>query len=318
MTARTKLTEGAGIRPGMLSRIRQEFEANRGVLRDVVPTLAARVFVIVCGLASSIIMAKVLGPEGRGEYFYIVTLAQLAMQVGNLGLGSSNTSHRGPGADPRFPSSRPTASGSPGTRRAWRRSSSCSSRCRSTGPTVRSMPFLYCSLVPSMIYGLLASAHSDRRGSRKRVQSLPACQYRTATRSDRRRRGGGGIGRRDAVGFGRRGARWRAVADMAAAPAIGDRLALRRGHAQARDGFCHARLSRDDRPVRRLATERHDPRSLERGRRRRPVLDRRAVLRHLDDPARDDRDAALPRARQGATRTIAWAAPCGSPASSAC
>lgn len=91
MTAKTKVTEVAAIRQDLLSRIRRELEANRSVLLDVVPTLAARVFVIACGLASSIIMAKVLGPEGRGEYFYIVTLAQLAMQVGNLGLASSNT-----------------------------------------------------------------------------------------------------------------------------------------------------------------------------------------------------------------------------------
>lgn len=76
---------------GLASRICRELEANRGILRNVLPTLGARVSVIACGLASSIIMAKVLGPAGRGEYFYIVTLAQLATQIGNLGLASSNT-----------------------------------------------------------------------------------------------------------------------------------------------------------------------------------------------------------------------------------
>lgn len=76
---------------GIAARVRHELTVHRGMIRDVLPTLGARGFVIVCGLASSIITAKVLGPEGRGSYFYIVTLAQLATQIGNLGLASSNT-----------------------------------------------------------------------------------------------------------------------------------------------------------------------------------------------------------------------------------
>lgn len=87
-------TTGDGQAPratGIAARIRQEFETHRGMISNVLPTLGARGFVIVCGLVSSIITAKVLGPEGRGSYFYIITLAQLATQIGHLGLASSNT-----------------------------------------------------------------------------------------------------------------------------------------------------------------------------------------------------------------------------------
>lgn len=76
---------------GLAARAREALASYRGMILTVLPTLGARGFVIVCGLASSIITAKVLGPEGRGSYFYIITLAQLATQIGNLGLASSNT-----------------------------------------------------------------------------------------------------------------------------------------------------------------------------------------------------------------------------------
>lgn len=78
-------------RASIAARIGGALAAHRGMIFTVLPTLGARGFVIVCGLASSIITAKVLGPEGRGSYFYIITLAQLATQIGNLGLASSNT-----------------------------------------------------------------------------------------------------------------------------------------------------------------------------------------------------------------------------------
>jgi O-antigen/teichoic acid export membrane protein len=43
------------------------------------------------GLLISILTARALGVAGRGEYFYVMTLANLATQFGNLGLASSNT-----------------------------------------------------------------------------------------------------------------------------------------------------------------------------------------------------------------------------------
>lgn len=71
--------------------VRREIAANRGLMRDMLPTLATRAFAIAAGLLTSVITAHALGPGGRGEYFYVVTLAQLATQFGHLGLASSNT-----------------------------------------------------------------------------------------------------------------------------------------------------------------------------------------------------------------------------------
>jgi O-antigen/teichoic acid export membrane protein len=61
------------------------------MIRDVMLSLATRIVIIAAGLISSIITARVLGVTGRGEYFYIVTLATLATQFASLGLASSNT-----------------------------------------------------------------------------------------------------------------------------------------------------------------------------------------------------------------------------------
>jgi O-antigen/teichoic acid export membrane protein len=61
------------------------------IIGDVTISLVTRVVVIATGLISSIITARVLGVTGRGEYFYIITLASLATQLANLGLVSSNT-----------------------------------------------------------------------------------------------------------------------------------------------------------------------------------------------------------------------------------
>jgi O-antigen/teichoic acid export membrane protein len=54
-------------------------------------TIAARIAVLVTGLAASIVTARALGPEGRGQYYAIMTLGALISQFGNLGLSSSNT-----------------------------------------------------------------------------------------------------------------------------------------------------------------------------------------------------------------------------------
>jgi O-antigen/teichoic acid export membrane protein len=61
------------------------------MIKDVALSLVTRVVLIGGGLFTSILTARALGVAGRGEYFYIVTLANLASQFGNLGLISSNT-----------------------------------------------------------------------------------------------------------------------------------------------------------------------------------------------------------------------------------
>lgn len=54
-------------------------------------TIITRVIIMVAGLATSILTARLLGPDGRGVYFYTVTVAALVTQFGSLGFASSNT-----------------------------------------------------------------------------------------------------------------------------------------------------------------------------------------------------------------------------------
>lgn len=59
--------------------------------RDVIETISVRIILIFAGLFASILTARFLGPEGRGDYFFVVTVAAIIGQFGNLGLHSSNT-----------------------------------------------------------------------------------------------------------------------------------------------------------------------------------------------------------------------------------
>lgn len=61
------------------------------MIRDVALSLVTRIVLIAAGVFTSVLTARTLGVAGRGEYFYIVTLAGLATQFSNLGLASSNT-----------------------------------------------------------------------------------------------------------------------------------------------------------------------------------------------------------------------------------
>lgn len=47
--------------------------------------------ILAAGLGGSIVTARSLGPEGRGQYYAIMTLAAIVAQFGNLGFSSSNT-----------------------------------------------------------------------------------------------------------------------------------------------------------------------------------------------------------------------------------
>lgn len=54
-------------------------------------TVAARLVVLATGLAASVVTARGLGVEGRGQYYALITIASIIAQIGNLGLSSSNT-----------------------------------------------------------------------------------------------------------------------------------------------------------------------------------------------------------------------------------
>lgn len=61
------------------------------MIRQIVLTAGTRVGLTVFGLVASIVTARFLGQSGRGDYFFMVTLAAVLVQLGNVGLPASNT-----------------------------------------------------------------------------------------------------------------------------------------------------------------------------------------------------------------------------------
>lgn len=61
------------------------------IARQVFETFSTRVSMLLVGLVMSVIISRVLGPSGRGEFAFAAALVGLVSQLGNLGLHSSNT-----------------------------------------------------------------------------------------------------------------------------------------------------------------------------------------------------------------------------------
>lgn len=59
--------------------------------RKVAETMATRVILIAVGLVTSVMIARSLGPAGRGLQASIAAITAIGVQFGNLGLHSSNT-----------------------------------------------------------------------------------------------------------------------------------------------------------------------------------------------------------------------------------
>ena len=64
---------------------------NSTFLLNVAETLLTRIVMIPIGLITSVILARVLGPEGRGLYAVAATISAIGEQFGNFGLHASNT-----------------------------------------------------------------------------------------------------------------------------------------------------------------------------------------------------------------------------------
>lgn len=60
-------------------------------IHKVAGTFAARLLLILIGLVTSVIVARILGPEGRGLYAVAVAIGAIGVQFGNMGLHASNT-----------------------------------------------------------------------------------------------------------------------------------------------------------------------------------------------------------------------------------
>ena len=71
-------------------RLYQETKTSDFV-QKVTETFVTRILLMGIGLITSVIVARVLGPEGRGLYAVAATIAAMGVQFGNLGLHASNT-----------------------------------------------------------------------------------------------------------------------------------------------------------------------------------------------------------------------------------
>ena len=61
-----------------------------GLVRSAFETLLTRALVTLIGVVITILVARSLGPEGRGIFTIAMTIAAIGVQVGHLGLSSSN------------------------------------------------------------------------------------------------------------------------------------------------------------------------------------------------------------------------------------
>jgi O-antigen/teichoic acid export membrane protein len=61
------------------------------LVQKILETFSTRIILIVFSLMTSVIIARSLGPEGRGLYALALTIGVLGIQLTNLGLHSSNT-----------------------------------------------------------------------------------------------------------------------------------------------------------------------------------------------------------------------------------
>ncbi|MCB4756458.1 MAG: oligosaccharide flippase family protein [Elusimicrobia bacterium] len=59
-------------------------------VRNVAGTLATRFFLLAIGLVTSVLVARILGPEGRGLYAITFVVGAIGIQFGNLGLHAAN------------------------------------------------------------------------------------------------------------------------------------------------------------------------------------------------------------------------------------
>jgi O-antigen/teichoic acid export membrane protein len=63
---------------------------ERGLRSDVLLMLGAKLGVLVCGAATTVIVARSLGPAGRGSLASIYALMTLMVQLGTFGIASAN------------------------------------------------------------------------------------------------------------------------------------------------------------------------------------------------------------------------------------
>ena len=79
------------VRP-LLTRLASQLPSRgSSFLHDLAWTFATRLGVVLLGLISSVLIARWLGPTGRGEYAVAVAVSAIAVQLGSLGLHTSSS-----------------------------------------------------------------------------------------------------------------------------------------------------------------------------------------------------------------------------------
>ena len=92
MTHDSGLEQSASL-PNSVSKFLGRFQISlpSDFIQKILETFSTRVLLIIFSLATSIIIARSLGPEGRGLYALAITIGTMGVQFTNMGLHSSNT-----------------------------------------------------------------------------------------------------------------------------------------------------------------------------------------------------------------------------------
>lgn len=80
-------------RDSLLSTMRMLFytASSSDFIHKISETFATRLSIIGIGLITTVVIARILGPEGRGLYATAAAIGTIGVQFGNLGLHASNT-----------------------------------------------------------------------------------------------------------------------------------------------------------------------------------------------------------------------------------
>lgn len=73
---------------------------RRKLVLDITGTLGTKVLLLPLSMLSSVIVARVLQPEGKGIYSTVLTLVELLLSIGSIGIGKAVIYHLGRGEHP--------------------------------------------------------------------------------------------------------------------------------------------------------------------------------------------------------------------------
>lgn len=74
-----------------VSRAWTQAGGSSSFIRQVSETYLTQIFLVALGFVNSVLVTRLLGPDGRGLFAAATTFAAIGMQLGNLGLHASNT-----------------------------------------------------------------------------------------------------------------------------------------------------------------------------------------------------------------------------------